>query len=73
MRWLITTKINIDHQQLIAKLSHFNCYPVDDRPPIPLGNDEQVIEVEGSHNLSQILETNEEIIEVNPCSEMTLY
>ncbi len=73
MRWLITTKINNDHQKLMAKLSKFNCYPIDEQPPIPLGDDEQVIEVEGSPNLSQILDTNDEIIEINPSSEMTLY
>lgn len=73
MRWLITTKANVDLKQLTAKLSTFGCELVNDLPPIPMDNDEQVLEVEASEDLSKMLKTDEEILELNPCSEITFY
>ncbi|MDJ0712842.1 MAG: hypothetical protein QNJ54_01310 [Prochloraceae cyanobacterium] len=73
MRWLITTKANVDLKQLTAKLSTFGCELVNDLPPIPMGDDEQVVEVEASQDLSEMLKTDEEILQLHPSSEMTLY
>lgn len=73
MKWLITTKAKIDFNQLKAKLSTYGCENMYDEPPIPLGGEEQVIEVECPRNLPEQLKTDTEILKIHPRSDMTLY
>lgn len=45
MKWLITTKKDIDLALLQEKLDSWGCHETSQEPPITLGTDEQVIEV----------------------------
>jgi len=71
--WLITTKANIDIEQLAAKLTAYGCKIADDLAPTPLGTDEQAIEVSGPNDLPEKLAGDDSILGIFPNSELTLY
>ncbi len=83
MRWLVTIKNQPNLQQLDSDLSNIGCQRITDNPPIPLGEDELVIEVEASETLleqfnqgvksGQNQDIKTEITQINPCSELHLY
>lgn len=70
-KWLITTKTCVDPAQLNSKLSALGCQQTS--PPIPLDDNEQVIEVEGPNDLPAKAESEVEILKINPSSDMELY
>jgi len=72
MKWLITTKANANLEELEGKLTEWGCEPTG-LPPIPLDDDEQVIEVSGPANLPRKVPDEDPIIKVSPSSPMTLY
>ncbi|MDJ0719351.1 MAG: hypothetical protein QNJ54_34875 [Prochloraceae cyanobacterium] len=73
MKWLITTKVEIDLQQLKQKLIEYNCTLDNDLDPIPLGNKEQVFEVAGPKDLPEIVAFDETILSVSPNAEIELW
>ena len=73
MDWLITTKANTDMEQLLTKLSGYGCKIADDLTPVPLGANEQVIEVTGPNNLPEKIVGDDSILGIFPNSELTLY
>jgi hypothetical protein len=73
MKWLVTTKTNIDLDKLNLKLSSLGCEQKDNQTPIPLDNDEQVITVEGPSDLPDRAKDEAGILKINPSSEMELY
>ena len=72
MEWLITTKVGTSPEELESKFTEWGCEWTG-RPPIPLGADEQVIEVYGPADLPEKVQGEEPIIKVSPSSPMTLY
>jgi hypothetical protein len=71
MEWLITTKANANLEDLEAKCAEWGCERTA-LPPIPLGEDEQVIEVTGPADLPRKVQGGDPIIKVSPSSPMTL-
>jgi hypothetical protein len=72
MEWLITTKANANLEELEAKFAEWGCERTG-LPPIPLGDDEQVIEVSGPANLPRKVHDEAPVIKVSPSSPMELY
>ncbi len=72
MEWLITTKANANLEELEAKLAEWGSRRTG-LPPIPLGDDEQVIEVSGPADLPRKAQDEDLIVKVSPSSPMTLY
>ncbi|MEM7226348.1 MAG: hypothetical protein AAF495_25460 [Pseudomonadota bacterium] len=73
MKWLITTQKCDLSEGLADLLAAEGCRLDRDEPPIPLGEDEQVIEVEGPVDLPDRLAHNALILKVSPSSDLTLY
>ncbi|MFZ0255157.1 MAG: hypothetical protein WAN46_05855 [Gammaproteobacteria bacterium] len=75
MKWLITTSASVDVATLRDKLASWGCHPSSQEPPIPLGTDEQVIEVVCPAGIDLREKTKDEavILQINPSSEMHLY
>ena len=72
MEWLLTVKSDVSLDQIDALLAGTG-YTRTDTPPIPLGDDEQVIEVSGPRGLSDIVESEDWVLRVSPNSTMTYY
>jgi hypothetical protein len=72
MEWLITTKANANLKELEARLAEWGCERTGLRP-IPLDDDEQVIEVSGPADLPRKVQGEDPIIKISPSSPMTLY
>jgi hypothetical protein len=72
MQWLITTKANTNLEELESRLAEWGCERTGS-PPIPLGEEEQVIEVSGPANLPEKVRREGLNLKVNPSSSMTLY
>ena len=72
MEWLITTKANANLEELEAKFAKWGCERTG-LPPIPLGDDEQVIEVSGPANLPKKVHDQGSVVKVSPSSPMELY
>lgn len=72
MEWLVTTRANVSLEELEPKLAEWGCQRTGG-PPIPLGDDEQVIEVSGPADLPSRVRSEDPIIKVSPNSPMTLY
>lgn len=72
MEWLITAKANANLEELEAKFAEWGCERTG-LPPIPLDDDEQVIEVSGPADLPRKVQGEDPIIKVSPNSPMTLY
>ncbi|RMH22950.1 MAG: hypothetical protein D6696_02140 [Acidobacteria bacterium] len=73
MRWLLTLRRDVDRQDLDARLADWGCRPSDDAEPIPLGEDEQVLAVEGPDDLPDRTRDEELVREVFPDSEMSYF
>lgn len=73
MKWLVTTPASIDVEELLARLSALGCSADENPTPIPLDQGEQVIEVEGPHDLPERAAEEPCILKVSPNSEFTLY
>ena len=73
MNWLITTKTDVDLEQLLAKLAVFGCEMMDDAAPIPLGENEQVFEITGPDDLTEKITGDDSILDIYPNSELTLF
>jgi hypothetical protein len=72
MEWLVTTKARKGLSELESKLAQWGC-ELTGTPPIPLGDDEQVIEVSGPRDLPEKARQDPDIIKVSPNSPITLY
>jgi hypothetical protein len=72
MKWLITTKSGVKPDQLARKLSPLGC-KLADEPPIPLGENEQVLKASGPRDLARKVKQDDTILAVHPDSEMDLY
>ncbi len=72
MEWLITVKADTPLEELEARLAEWGSKRTGS-PPIPLGEDEQVIEVSGPANLPRKAQDEDLIVKVSPSSPMTLY
>lgn len=75
MKWLITTKTNIDIASLREKLSLWGCQETSQEPPVTLGADEQVIEIvcPTGIDLRERAKGEAMILQINPSSELELY
>jgi hypothetical protein len=72
MYWLITINRELSTAQVDALLEKWGAERTE-TPPIPLGDNETVIEVSGSKDLPQKLSTQKGVIKVSPSSAFTLY
>jgi hypothetical protein len=73
MKWLVTFKKGIDHGKALKLLTELG-YQVPSQPRfIPLGEDEETIEVEGPARLPQTARENENILKVYPSSRMSAF
>jgi hypothetical protein len=72
MKWLVTTEQKVDQAALDKVLTAAGARLVDDQKSVPLG-EEKVWEAEGPPNLDSKLAGAEQIKEIFPSSEMTLY
>lgn len=72
MEWLVTAKSDTRLEELEARLARWGG-KLAGRPPVPLGDDEQVIEVTGPADLPSKAQADDCIIKVSPNSPMTLY
>ena len=72
MNWLITTKRGIDLAQLDAVIAKYGFRRLDDRKVVPLGSDEQSIEITGPAEGSRKLTGEAIILGVYPNSGLTL-
>jgi hypothetical protein len=73
MKWLVTTERKLDEAKLDQALGRAGAHLVEQQASVPLGQNEQVWEVEGPPNLDRKLAGVEPIKEVYPSSDMTLY
>lgn len=72
MHWLVTIKGELAPRTLRTVLARCGGEKLDDLDPIPLDGD-QVVEVEGPHDLPDRAAAVPEIRAVHPSSELTLY
>lgn len=73
MRWLITINLDADLDELGGRLAALGIQVDSASPPIPLGENEQVIGADGPANADQKLAGDQAIIGVYPDSEYELY
>ena len=73
MRWLVTVKKTTDLKKIMDVIRGYGGEPDHDQQPVPLGNAELVIQVSGSAELETKLKSVDDVIDVFPDSEMTLY
>ena len=73
MNWLITTRHGTDLDELRSRLAKLGAEVNTTESPIPMGADEQVIEVTGPRDLPQKLASDRAVLKVYPNSEMELY
>lgn len=71
-RWLLTTARHEDLRKLRAEIAAHGA-AMSDAPPIPLGQDEQALAVEGPDDLPARLERHPAVRKVSPDSEVELY
>jgi hypothetical protein len=72
MEWLITFRKSVSPEEMARILDDSGCSAELD-PPIPLGEDEQVVSVSGPADLPRRLKAEEAVLGVNPNSTLTLY
>lgn len=72
MQWLITTRANANLEELESRFAEWGCERTGS-PPIPLSEEEQVIEVSGPTNLPEKVRSEGLNLKVSPSSPMTLY
>jgi hypothetical protein len=72
MEWLVTFKKHVAADDIHRVLAGSGA-EAEDAPPIPLGDDEQVVSARGPADLPRRLEADARVVSVHPNSEMTLY
>ena len=72
MDWLVSIRKSASPEQVRDLLARAGCV-AEDAPPIPLGDDEQVVSVSGPPDLPARLENDERVVKVSPNSGLTLY
>ncbi|TVR84727.1 MAG: hypothetical protein EA405_00975 [Rhodospirillales bacterium] len=73
MRWLVTTGRDVPLDALKRLLSPLGAEVAQDATPVPLGDTEQVVSVEGPRDLPVRAAAKPEIRSVDPDSDMELY
>jgi hypothetical protein len=73
MRWLITVRKSTDLARLTRVIRACGGEPLQDAPPVPLGDAEIVLQASGSAELPEALKADADVIDVYPDSEMELY
>lgn len=73
MNWLITTKVTNNLTVFDSKLSTWGAELMCDAPPIPLGDDELVVQVRGPRDLPQKVAADDSILLISPNSTLELY
>lgn len=71
-RWLLTTALDEDLGKLRSEIAAHGA-AMSDTPPVPLGQDEQALAVEGPDDLPARLEENPAVRKVSPDSDVELY
>jgi len=72
MRWLVTVKRGVDLGALAALVESAGGSSAA-ADPIPLGDDEIVVEIEATKEAAQRLARDASVISVHPSSDYTLY
>ncbi len=73
MDWLLTVKKQVPPDEIDALLASWGCERDAEIPPVPLGDDEQVIAVTGPRDLPQMAAHEVRVRKVSPNSPLTLY
>ena len=73
MRWLITVKQGSSIDSLARKVASCGGCCDLDVEPVPLGEQEQVLEADGPDDLPQRLADDPMVVHVHPSSEMGLH
>ena len=71
MKWLLTVSVDVDKFTVSGRLAEHGA--VVEYDPIPLGDGEQVLEVDGPDDLPRRLDSQAWVKRVNTNSEQTLY
>jgi hypothetical protein len=72
MDWLVTFRKHVAKDDIQRVLAGYGA-EAEDAPPIPLGDDEQVVSARGPADLPRRLEADERVVSVHPNSGLTLY
>lgn len=70
MHWLVTMRAGLNEPALQRILEKLGCTITEESVPIPLGDQEQVIEVEGPRDLRERATVIPEVTKISPSSEM---
>jgi hypothetical protein len=73
MNWLVTVEKGKKQGEIDALLRSWGCERDAENPPIPIGEDEEVISVTGPCDLPQKAKGERRVRKVSPNSTMTLY
>jgi hypothetical protein len=73
MRWLVTIKRLADREKMLEQLRSLRCEVLTSDRPVTLGNDEEILSVEGPANLVQLAEPYASTMKIYPNSTMKLY
>lgn len=73
MRWLITVLKSTDLSKLERIIRECGGELNKENPPVPLGNSELVIQVNGPVELPDQISAADDIIDIYPGSDMELY
>jgi len=73
MRWLITTSADTNLEELEQRLGTLGIRFDRETPPVPLGEDEQVVGVVAPADVNHRLADDEAVLGVYPDSEYELY
>ena len=73
MQWLLTVPADVDLDELARRLIPLDA-ELSSEPPVPMGNDEQVLGATGPRDLpDRVREAGLPVSKVSPDSGMTLY
>ena len=73
MRWLVTVQKSADLNKLMKVIQGYGGEQDHDNLPIPLGDTELLIQINGPSYLAETLKSVSEIVDIYPDSEMQLY
>lgn len=73
MKWLVTFKKLVGREKIVAQLQSVRCEILTVDRPVPLGDDEEVLSVEGPANLPELTEPFKSTMKLYPNSKMTKY
>jgi hypothetical protein len=72
MRWLLTVRRGLDRESLSMKLTGWKCHTRSDEEPVPLGDEEMTIFVEGPEGLPDIVRGDDAVTGIFPNSDLQL-